>query len=201
MDQPLIIPTLPMPLHWQPPPLHFQLTDSGGLTATAGARTDLFADPGGSAEVHNAPSLTGRADGDFQLAARVSVEHAATFDAGALLLRAHEHAWAKLCLERSPQGQATVVSVVTRGRSDDCNSFVVEGSRAWLRVSRLGPAFAFHASVDGADWRLIRYFALEDAGEVEVGFLAQSPTGDGCTATFDQISYIPARLTDLRDGT
>jgi uncharacterized protein len=201
MEQPLIIPTLPMPLRWQPPPLRFQLSDGGGLTVTAGARTDLFTDPGGGAEVGNAPSLTGRADGDFQLAARVSVEHAATFDAGALLLRAHERAWAKLCLERSPQGRLTVVSVVTRGRSDDCNSFAVEGSRAWLRVARLGPAFAFHVSVDGADWRLVRYFALDAAGELEVGFLAQSPTGDGCTATFDQISYTPARLAELRDGT
>jgi uncharacterized protein len=200
MDQPVTIATVPMPLRWRPPPLRWDLTDGAVLTVTAGPRTDLFVDPDGTAEMDNAPSLTGRPDGDFQLAARVSVEHAATFDAGVLLLHAHQRAWAKLCLEYSPQGQATVVSVVTRGRSDDCNSFAVDGRQAWLRVSRLGPAFAFHASTDGASWRLVRYFALEPAGALAVGFMAQSPTGEGCTATFDQIRFTPWRLVDLRGG-
>jgi uncharacterized protein len=199
VDQPVTIATMPMPLRWRLPPQRWELA-GGTLTVTAGAGTDLFADPDGTAEVANAPSLTGRPAGDFQLAARVGVDHAATFDAGALLLHAHERAWAKLCLEYSPQGQATVVSVVTRGRSDDCNSFAVEGRQAWLRVSRLGQAFAFHASTDGAAWRLVRYFALEPAGELEAGFLAQSPTGEGCTATFDQIRFTPWRLVDLRGG-
>lgn len=199
MDQPVAIATVPMPLRWRLPPLRWELAD-GVLTVTAGARTDLFVDPDGTTEVHNAPRLTGRPGGDFQLAARVSVDHAATFDAGALLLHAHERAWAKLCLEYSPQGRATVVSVVTRGRSDDCNSFTVDGRQAWLRVARLGQAFAFHASTDGAAWRLVRYFALEPAGELEAGFLAQSPTGEGCTATFDHIRYTARRLDDLRGG-
>jgi hypothetical protein len=35
---------------------------------------------------------------------------------------------------------------------------------------------------------------------VEVGFLAQSPTGAGCTAIFEQIAYLPERLADLRGG-
>jgi regulation of enolase protein 1 (concanavalin A-like superfamily) len=93
--------------------------------------------------------------------------------------------------------------VVTRELSDDCNSFAVDGGQVWLRVSRLGPAFAFHASTDGRGWRLVRYFALEPAGEAqvaEVGFLAQSPTGPGCTASFDQIAFVPERLADLRGG-
>jgi regulation of enolase protein 1 (concanavalin A-like superfamily) len=167
---------------------------------TAGARTDLFVDPQGSPPMLNAPSLLARPNGDYQLSARVTVDFASTFDAGVLALHAHDGAWAKLCFEYSPQGEAMVVSVVTRGVSDDANAFAVEGRQVWLRVSRLGPAHAFHASTDGSDWRFVRHFALEPANDLSVGFLAQSPTGAGCAVQFDQIVYRPERLADLRSG-
>jgi len=199
-----------MPLRWDEPPERWSLTDGDGggavLTVTAGPRTDLFADPGGGPATVNAPRLLGDPPtGDFQLSARVTVGFAAAFDAGVLLLWAHEHAWAKLCFESSPQGEPMVVSVVTRGVSDDGNAFTVDGDHVWLRVARLGPAFAFHASTDGSPWRFVRYFTLDtlapDPASVAVGFEAQSPTGDGCTATFDTIRYTAERLSDLRDGT
>ena len=126
--------------------------------------------------------------GDFTLAARVSVEFASTFDAGVLLLHAAERQWAKLCFEYSPQHRPTAVTVVTRETSDDCNSFEVDGNTLWLRITRSGAAWAFHASADGAWWRLLRYFTL-GKDLVRVGFLAQSPTGEGCAATFDHITF------------
>jgi len=73
----------------------------------------------------------------------------------------------------------------------------VDGAEAWLRIARLGRAVAFHASTDGTVWQLIRYFELT-AGRV--GFLAQSPTGEGCTVTFDRIFHAAERLADLRSG-
>jgi regulation of enolase protein 1 (concanavalin A-like superfamily) len=108
--------------------------------------------------------------------------------------------WAKLCFERSPDAEPMIVSVVTRGASDDSNSWVVDGNSVWLRISRLGAAFAFHASTDGSRWRLVRYFALDSAEDPAVGFLAQSPLGDGCRASFDEISFESRRLSDLRSG-
>ena len=93
-----------------------------------------------------------------------------------------------------------VVSVVTRGVSDDCNSFVVDGASVWLRIARIGAAFAFHASTDGVAWTFVRHFALEAAGDPSVGFAAQSPTGDGCAVTFERIAYQAERLGDLRSG-
>jgi regulation of enolase protein 1 (concanavalin A-like superfamily) len=137
----------------------------------------------------------------FQLAARVHVDFAQTFDAGVLLVWLDERTWAKLCLEYSPAHEPMVVSVVTRGVSDDCNSFVVPSGDAWLRVSRVGPAaFAFHASRDGERWELIRHFSLGDGSDPEVGFAAQSPRGEGCTATFTELRYAPERLEDIRSG-
>jgi regulation of enolase protein 1 (concanavalin A-like superfamily) len=89
--------------------------------------------------------------------------------------------------------------VVTRETSDDSNSFEVAGDSLWLRITRSGVAWAFHASTDGSWWRLLRYFSLGDH-LVKVGFLAQSPTGDGCAATFDQITFQPGAPKNLRDG-
>ena len=200
MDEPVHVPSLPFPLHWQPAPEGWRVGQDGALTVTAGAGTDLFVDPEGGPAQLGAPRLLGRPGRDFQLSARVTVDFAATYDAGVLVLYGDDHAWAKLCFERQPDGEAVVVSVITRGLSDDANGFAVEGRTVWLRVSRVGPAWAFHASADGARWRFVRHFALEPADGLSVGFLAQSPTGAGCAVRFDEIVYRSERLTDLRSG-
>lgn len=204
-EEPVRIQAVPAPLRWEPGPPDWRPRGEDALTVTAGPRTDMFADPAGAAPVLGAPRLLAPLSGDFQLSALVTVEFASAFDAGVLLLWAGERSWAKLCFELSPQGEPMIVSVVTRGVSDDCNSFVVDGRQAWLRIARLGQAFAFHASTDGRQWRFVRYFRLDgtapgESQEVAAGFEAQSPTGDGCTVTFERIRFAPERLGDLRDG-
>lgn len=168
------------------------------MTATAAPRSDLFVDPGGAAAMLNAATLLGAPPaGDFQLSARVTVDFAATYDAGVLLLWVDERHWGKLCFEFSPAGEPMIVSVVTRGFSDDANAFVVPNRSVWLRVSRIDQAYAYHASTDGKEWRMIRFFRM---GAASVGFEAQSPLGDGCAVTFEEIRFVPERLGDLRDG-
>jgi regulation of enolase protein 1 (concanavalin A-like superfamily) len=180
-------------LDWSSPPRE-------PIAIAAGPRTDLFAAPDGGTPTLNAPMLLGTTDGDFLLSAQVHADLRATFDAGALVLHAGERTWAKLALERSPQGEAMIVSVVTRGVSDDANGPVVAGDGVWLRVARIGGACALHASADGQRWDLVRHFALDAPEGLAAGFLAQSPTGDGCTATFDEIRFAAQTLADLRDG-
>jgi len=187
-----------MAWRWQAPPVRWETTGGASLVVAAGPRTDLFIDPGGRAPTLNAPRLLADAGGDFTLRARVGVEFAADFDAGVLLLWVDDRTWAKLCFEYSPQGEPMVVSVVTRGVSDDANSFVVDGTEVWMRVSRRDGAYAFHASTDGVTWQFVRHFALP--GDAQVGFVVQSPTGDGCTATFADVRFAAERLADLRDG-
>ncbi|WP_380165553.1 DUF1349 domain-containing protein [Jannaschia sp. R86511] len=187
--------------------------DGGTVVADAPGGTDLYVDPVGvtgatsdgaapAASLPDAPRLVGLPpDGDFRLGARVSVDLRSTFDAGVLLLWRDERTWAKLCLERSPAGEAMVVSVVTRGESDDANAFVAPDDPVWLRVSRVDHVYAFHASTDGDRWTLVRVFGLgPDVGGHRVGFEAQSPTGPGCTVRFDDVRFDRERLTDLRDG-
>jgi regulation of enolase protein 1 (concanavalin A-like superfamily) len=172
------------------------------LTGVAGARTDLFVDPASGEPSLNGPRLlTPAPERDFQLSAHVSVEFAGTFDAGVLLVWAGENMWAKLCFEYSPQGSGMVVSVVTRGLSDDANGYTVDGSSVSLRISRVGAAYSFHASIDeGLTWDFVRHFTLDGAIDVTIGFEVQSPTGEGCRARFTRIALKPTTLTDLRDG-
>jgi regulation of enolase protein 1 (concanavalin A-like superfamily) len=200
------------------PGLPFSLSPSSGeawtideatatVTAAASAHSDIFIDPGSESQLNaesmlNAATLLGvPPDGDFQFSARVTVNFESTFDAGVLLLWIDDRHWGKLCFEYSPDRQPMIVSVVARGVADDANAFAVDGQTVWLRVSRIDHAFAYHASLDGKAWRMIRFFTLDDTSTpVSIGFEAQSPTGDGCMVTFDDILFTRERLRELRDG-
>jgi uncharacterized protein len=191
---------IPMALHWRGEPAAARIADDV-LAIEAGPGTDWFADPATSSLNVSAPALMGSASGDFLLAARVEVGFGATYDAGALVLWRDDRTWAKLAFEYSPQAEPMVVSVVTRGESDDCNSVVIAGNAVWLRLARMGDAHAFHMSADGQRWAFVRHFRLGGAGPVGFGFEAQSPAGPGCEARFSGIRFAPATLGDLRDGT
>jgi hypothetical protein len=186
-------------LHWLNQPESWDLSPEGQLTITSPAKADWFIDPQGAVDISNAPVLLFPTSGPGLLSARVIVKHAATYDAGVLMVYESPLAWAKFCLELSPQGLATIVTVVTKGVSDDCNAFAVDGP-VYMRVAKLERAYAFHVSQDGSTWNLIRYFKLEDNQNAQLGFEAQSPTGSGCTASFRDIRFEPRLLADIRSG-
>ncbi|HEY2674717.1 MAG TPA: DUF1349 domain-containing protein [Rugosimonospora sp.] len=198
----VVLPGVPFPLEpWGDPPIEAEVAD-GTLTLTSGPASDLFIDPAGEEGARpDAGRLTGLpGDRDFTLSARVSVQFKSVSDAGVLLLYLSERRWAKLCYELSPLRRPTAVTVVTRSMSDDSGSFETGGGPLWLRITRAGRAWAFHASEDGNWWRRVRYFTLGESSGARVGFMAQSPTGEGCTAVFDNIVYKPGAPADLRDG-
>lgn len=178
----------------------------GSLRVSAAPVSDLFVYPGTTGEndadvLLNATRALGSVpDGDFQLTARVEADLTAQFDAGALLLWLNDDHWAKLCYELTPDDDRMVVSVVNRHVCDDANASVVNGSDVWLRISRVGKAFVFHSSRDGERWSFVRIFALGEAGQVQIGFTAQSPTGEGCDVRFHDVRFVSETLANLRDG-
>jgi regulation of enolase protein 1 (concanavalin A-like superfamily) len=193
--------TIPAELSWRHVPVMWNVDADDQLTIQAGAATDWFSDPTGAQRKDDAPSaLFTCTDLEFTLSARVRVAFASTFDAGALLAHVRDDVWAKLCFEYSPQRQPMIVSVVTRDVSDDCNSSPLAEDSVYLRITRRNAILAFHYSLDGAVWQLVRYFTLGDAPRMSLGFSAQSPTGSGCVASFSQIHYRPTAVTDLRSG-
>ncbi|MBN9659831.1 MAG: DUF1349 domain-containing protein [Acidobacteria bacterium] len=174
--------------------------EAGGLHGSALPETDLFLDPIGDVRKLDAAMLLFEPDAEFTLGACVEVGFQGTFDAGVLVLYQDESNWAKLCFEFSPQRQPMVVSVVTRGVSDDCNSVVIGGHRVFLRLGRIGRGYGFHyaAGAEGP-WHLVRAFGLAPL-PVKAGFLVQSPMGQGCEVRFNDIFYRPLALQSLRSG-
>ncbi len=198
----LLLPGVPFPFAPSGSPACPASMDGGVLTLTSGPKSDLFIDPAGDEGARpDAGRWTGLPGEDnFTFSARVTVAFASTFDAGVLVLYLSERRWAKLCYEFSPQRKPTAVTVVTHGTSDDSNSFETGGGPLWLRITRSGRVWAFHASSNGAYWQMLRYFTLGEASGARVGFLAQSPTGVGCTAIFDSVTFKTGAPADLRDG-
>lgn len=186
---PFMLLGLPSLLQWHGTPSDWRLTPDGGLSIVAGAQTDCFIEPAGAYAKDNAPcALWTPPDPNFLLSAKVTVGFSAAFDAGTIQLRATPTLWARVCFEYLPQGQPMVVSVVTRGVSDDCNSVVIDDNELYLRVARTPRTIAFHYSRDGHYWHFVRYFSLGAVENVRVGFSAQAPTGDTCTADFSEIN-------------
>ena len=183
---------------WLGSPAAWSQVGDGTVLITAPAKSDRFHDPAGAARQANSPVWLTRADAPANLVARVRVDFVDTFDAGVLMVYQASEAWAKLCFEQAPDGRRMVVSVVTRGRSDDANAFVVDGDAVWLRVSVLGTAYAFHASLDGRSWELVRYFGLGGRGRTRVGLSAQAPVGPGCVAAFSAVRLGGGVVSDIR---
>src|SRR3972149_5264124 len=145
--------SIPGELTWKNTPVSFETKTGDRLDITTGVVSDWFHNPGDSSVNNNAPvALFTPSSDNFLLSAKVSVEFKYTYDAGVLFLYVNDNTWAKLCFEYSPQNEAMVVSVVTRGRSDDCNSTVIGSHTVYLRVFRQGNAVAFHYSTDGQSW-------------------------------------------------
>ena len=200
MSDTVVLTTLPHTLRWETPAAHEKISAGDALSMSAGAQTDHFVDPRGAVTITNSPRLLCTPDATFLLSAHAHGDLVATYDAAVLMLYVNESSWAKLCLELSPQGEPMIVSVVTNGLSDDCNSVVLASADAWLRMAGLGKAFAFHYSLDGQIWHLVRHFTLHERTNLRAGFSVQAPVGDGCTVTFSEIRYQAVMLDDLRSG-
>lgn len=202
MSDSFTLASLPGNLTWKNQPSKSTNDAEGQISITTGPQTDWFIHPSGEPVKADAPiALFTPPDATFQLGAKVTVDFAATYDAGTIFVYVHDTLWAKLCFEYSPQGQPMVVSVVTRGVSDDCNSVTIEDRSVYLRLYREDRVLAFHYSRDGRYWHFVRHFSLGDLEQARVGFSSQAPLGlRGCEVNFSEIRYTRSPLSDLRNG-
>lgn len=179
----------------------------GLLTVYAPANTDYFNSPVKENgffpnPVANASLYYTELTGDFVFKTKVSLEFKNFYDAAALLVYENENVWAKLALENSdlPCRKPAVVSVVTNRISDDCNGPVMDGNIVWFQISRVDDCFAFHYSVDGVEYNMVRVFTLPVGQTVKVGFEAQAPMGEGGDRYYSEISIENKRVENIRAG-
>ena len=100
----------------------------------------------------------------------------------------------------SDYGVTFIVSVMTNGCSDDANCISVDGTEAWLQLSRKGNVFAVHYSLDGKQFKMARLTYLPMSSTIKVGFEAQSPVGSGGVRNFSDIDFRNITLNDIRNG-
>jgi regulation of enolase protein 1 (concanavalin A-like superfamily) len=180
----------------EPPEWRF---DGHGLTIVPEACTDFFR-PYGGASQDGAGLLHKEISGDFTVRTHIKADLAGFGDAGALTVRAGAEQWIKLCVERSPIGEVSIVSVVTNTWSDDANNELLDQPACDLRLTRKGDVFGMHYSLDGATWRFVRTFGFALPDTVMVGVHAQAPFQGGCRVTFCGLHVTSEAVQDFRSG-
>ncbi|MBW4081183.1 DUF1349 domain-containing protein [Paenibacillus sp. S150] len=181
---------------WMNEPRHWQL-ENGVLKMTATQAEDFFNDPQNESKVATAPFAYTELAGNFAVQVQVGVEMKAQCDSICLMMFDTEANWAKICFEHM-NTEPSIVTVITRERSDDCISGRVAAQEPYLRLSRYDNVFAFHSSENGADWSVVRYFRQEMPETVKVGLVVQSPSGPECTGSFRSFRVLKNRERDVR---
>ncbi|MBN1246348.1 MAG: DUF1349 domain-containing protein, partial [Anaerolineae bacterium] len=154
-------------LAWLNEPPEWRMDDEGLLIVPA-AETDFFRPYGGTPH-DNACLLYTEVTGDFTAVTQARAHLVGFGDAAAITVRAGATQWAKLCVERSPIGDISAVSVVTNPTSDDANNELLGAPACFLRITRKGDVFGMHYSLDGRVWRFVRTFGMAMPETVMVG--------------------------------
>lgn len=148
----------------------------------------------------NAPFYYTNITGDFVIRVQVSHDFKDVYDACTLMLMQSDEIWGKLCFEKTDFGTNAVVSVVTNGISDDANGCNVDVHKIWLQITRSGNAFAFHYSLDGVKFDMVRFFCLPVNETIKVGLVAQAPIGSGGERIFENITIENKTVINIREG-
>jgi uncharacterized protein len=147
-------------LVWQNIPTVWHIEHSRELTIRFGKETDWFVDSFDGTVHHTAPILLFTPSDAFVRSARVKVGFDTKMGRRTFMVWADDHHWAKLSFELSPAKQPTMVTVVTRVLSDDCNSIAISGNTVYIQIAKSVPAYVFCSSPDGKSWQVLRVFSF-----------------------------------------
>jgi uncharacterized protein len=170
----IVLPSIPYSMFWENKAKSFSVGENE-IIIEAGEKTDMFRDPNVTYTTDNAPKLLFSADSNFVLSCAIEHEFVNKWDGGALVLKNDSLSWIKFCFEKDYTGAKRIVSVVTKGISDDCNSLEIGANRAFFKVAKAGKVIMLYGSEDGIKWFLIRHLQFEAKSGFRVGFMAQSP--------------------------
>jgi uncharacterized protein len=174
----------------------------GKLTLTSAAKRDNFRDPNGKLSSNTAPVLLTEVDNKqpFTLTARITPTFVETYDAGALYVWVKDDLWLKMAMEMDERRRTRMVTVRTTGTSDDNNHDVVTARSVHMKISSDTRTVGFYYSLDNKSWQLIRLFKNEYPDKIWLGVSAQSPMGNGTSASFESVSLTRTAVADFRLG-
>jgi regulation of enolase protein 1 (concanavalin A-like superfamily) len=148
----------------------------------------------------NAPFYYTEVTGDFIMKVKVSHDFKDMYDSSSIMVMQDMTHWAKACFELTDFNTHAVVSVVTKDQSDDANGCNIDGNSVWLQVCRVGQSFAFHYSIDGDNYYMMRFFNLPAEKTLKVGLLAQAPTGSGGIRIYEDLTIEKKKVKNIRMG-
>ena len=181
------------------------LKDGGALEFRCGPKADIFSDPNGGKLTNNTvPMLLAEVDNTkpFTLTAKVTPTFTSggTYNAGDLFVFADDELWQKLAFEQDERGNHRIVSVRTRGTSDDNNHEVVKQPWVYLKISSDTRTIASYYSLDGKEWWMARLYQNDYPATVWLGLATQCPVEQGTTCLFEEVSLQPVSVADFRLG-
>jgi len=176
--------------------------EDGKVVLKSNAKCDNFNDPDGKLTNSTAPVLLSRVDNakPFTFTAKVTPTFLETYDAGAMYVYVDENSWVKFAFERDERMRTRIVSVRTIGTSDDNNHDVVNSASVYMRISSDTKTIGYYYSLDKENWQLVRLYRNDYPAEIWVGVSAQSPLGNGTSATFEECSLTEGSIRDFRMG-
>lgn len=186
-------------MNWMNQPQSFGVQNNS-LKITVNKGTDFFNSPEDSTVVGSAPYLYKEVEGDFVAKALVEPDFSAQWNAVAVMLHLDSLNWIKLAFENSDATGPGIVSVVTKGTSDDANGAILNAEgKVWLALVRKGNIYSMHWSVDGEKFRMARLTSMVDQNAVKIGIEAQSPVGDSAMHQVHHFEIQGRTVNDLRN--
>ncbi len=176
--------------------------DNNNIIIYAPEKTDFFEDPLSDYSMKNAPFFFKEISGDFTFSCSISPDFKNTYDAGAILFYAAKKQWIKFAFEKTDLGYPSLVSVVTNGKSDDCNGEKIEFNSLTLKISRKASVIGLYYSPNSSDWKMVRLFPFthKSYNSELLGITAQSPIGEGCRVIFKDFKFKNESIQDFRKG-
>ncbi len=178
--------------------------EEGRIILESGEKADFFnfydINEKQKKKVATAPFMFTEITGDFIASAKVSLDFKDSYDSAVLMIMQDSDIWAKACYELTDFGKTSVVSVVTNQFSDDANGNNVTTDSVYLKAIRVNNDFAFHYSIDGKQYEMMRFFHLDVMDTLKVGLVAQSPLGTGTTCVFEEFTIDNKTAMNIRRG-
>lgn len=124
---------------------------------------------------------------DFVLIAEIHPLCNKTYDAAGIMIFETNDTWSKFVVEQIDETNLNIVSMVTNGLSDDVVGEKLRTDSIFLKVQSINNIIQFYYSYDNEHYIKHRTFYKEFSCIPKVGFVSQSPNGNGTEAKVEKI--------------
>lgn len=187
-------------LQWENEPAEYTI-EKAELIVKAPKDSDFFINPEDLSVAASAPVLYKEISGDFVATTWVSPDMTSVWNAAGLLLMIDSDHWIKLVFENSDATGPGIVTVTTRGVSDDANGVRLNNrAKIGLKMVRKGNNYAMYWAEEGKGYKMARLSAMPASDAVKIGLEAQCPAGEEAIHKFHYFSIESKTVKDLRKG-